>query len=339
MHRRHARSLPRLLAALGLLIAAAAPAAGLPTSPAPHPSAPQTTAPWAPAPLSLWVDPNTPAALQAAEYRRLGRTEDAALIDRIATRPQATWLTGANPGPTVRALTTEAARTGRTALLVAYYMPHRDCGSFSAGGADDAQDYRAYIDSFAEGLGDRAALVVLEPDAVPQALADCSQTGRVDPLGLLAHAVERLTQQPRTRVYVDAGNPGWITDVPWLARALRRAGVDGADGFALNVSNFQTTETVLSYGRRVADALGGSAHFVVDTSRNGNGPHTGVDAWCNPPGRALGSPPTTDTGIPGVDAYLWIKRPGESDGTCRGGPPAGHWWPQYALDLARAAHD
>ncbi|NEB04655.1 glycoside hydrolase family 6 protein [Streptomyces sp. SID13726] len=320
MHSRRVRSLPCLLAALALLLVAA----GLPA---------------APEPVSLWVDPSTPAALQAAEYRRLGRTEDAALMDRIAGRPQATWLTGANPGPTVRAATSGAALAGRTALLVAYHIPQRDCGSFSAGGADDAREYRAYVDSFAEGLGDRGALVVLEPDAVAQTLADCPQTGTADRLALLAYAVGRLKRQPHTRVYVDAGNPGWITDVSWLARALRRAGVDGADGFALNVSNFQTTATVTSYGRRLAEALGGDPHFVVDTSRNGNGPYIGVDAWCNPPGRALGSPPTTETGVPGVDAYLWIKRPGESDGTCRGGPPAGQWWPQYALDLARAAQD
>ncbi|MFG2519105.1 glycoside hydrolase family 6 protein [Streptomyces sp. NPDC048527] len=48
-------------------------------------------------------------------------------------------------------------------------------------------------------------------------------------------------------------------------------------------------------------------------------------------------PPTTLTGDDTLDAYLWIKRPGESDGTCRGGPSAGQWWPQYALGLAGAA--
>ena len=79
-------------------------------------------------------------------------------------------------------------------------------------------------------------------------------------------------------------------------------------------------------------------HFVVDTGRNGDGPYTGgADAWCNPPGRGLGAPPTTDTGVAGVDAHLWVKRPGESHGTCRGGPPAGGSRPQYALDLTRAA--
>ncbi|MFI2791482.1 glycoside hydrolase family 6 protein, partial [Kitasatospora sp. NPDC018614] len=46
-------------------------------------------------------------------------------------------------------------------------------------------------------------------------------------------------------------------------------------------------------------------------------------------------PPTTRTADPLVDAYLWIKRPGESDGTCKGGPKAGQWWETYALELAR----
>ena len=34
-----------------------------------------------------------------------------------------------------------------------------------------------------------------------------------------------------------------------------------------------------------------------------------------------------------LDAYLWVKAPGESDGTCNGGPYAGAWWPDYALRL------
>ena len=34
---------------------------------------------------------------------------------------------------------------------------------------------------------------------------------------------------------------------------------------------------------------------------------------------------------------LWVKQPGESDGTCRGGPKAGSWWTEVALELSRAA--
>jgi len=88
----------------------------------------------------------------------------------------------------------------------------------------------------------------------------------------------------------------------------------------------------------VTAALDGK-HFVVDTSRNGNGRPDGdtIDggpAFCNPPGRAIGQLPTTKTGDPLVDAFLWIKTPGESDGACNGAPAAGTWMPDYALGLA-----
>ena len=63
--------------------------------------------------------------------------------------------------------------------------------------------------------------------------------------------------------------------------------------------------------------------FVIDTSRNGN-PNTGhaagrfggatCDHWCNLRGARLGAAPTTDTGLDIVDAYFWVKTPGESDG-------------------------
>jgi two-component system OmpR family response regulator len=96
-----------------------------------------------------------------------------------------------------------------------------------------------------------------------------------------------------------------------------------------------TTARSLAYGRRLSRALG-ETHFVLDISRNGRGPlrePAQSQPWCNPPGRALGQRPRTSTGQPGVDPYLWIKQPGHSDGTCRGGPPAGTWWPDYALRL------
>jgi endoglucanase len=95
------------------------------------------------------------------------------------------------------------------------------------------------------------------------------------------------------------------------------------------------------------------AHIVVDTSRNGVQPTwAGALDWCNPPGRGLGARPTTSTGVQLVDAYLWAKTPGESDGACnRDGnaagtdsawgntvdPAAGAWFPAQALQLAQLA--
>src|SRR5439155_100801 len=126
-----------------------------------------------------------------------------------------------------------------------------------------------------------------------------------------------------------AGNAAWQPAGVMAAR-LRSAGIGAARGFALNVSNFRSTADSEAYGLAVSAALGGGVPFVIDTSRNGAGPAPG-NVWCNPPGRGLGTPPTTDTGRPLVDAYLWVKAPGESDGACNGGPPAGTWWPEYAL--------
>ena len=289
-----------------------------------------------PAPVSLWTAPDSRAAQQAAEWRRAGRTADAALMDRIATRPQAEWLNGPNPGPIVRADTTAAARAGRTAVLVAYYIPNRDCGQYSVGGARTAADYRVWVDEFAAALGDRGAYVIVEPDAVAQVVAGCTRIVAKERYALLAYAVDRFKRQPRTHVYLDAGNPSWIPEAWRLVDALKTSGAQRADGVALNVSNFQTDKASSAYGDWLSKDLGGK-HYVIDTSRNGNGPYTGTDAWCNPPGRALGTPPTTRTDTPLLDAYLWIKRPGESDGTCRGGPSAGQWWPSYALELARSA--
>ncbi|MFC8145932.1 glycoside hydrolase family 6 protein [Streptomyces paradoxus] len=281
----------------------------------------------------FWVDPEGPAARQARLWQRQGRGKDAELIRRIADQPVALWPAGGtDPAPTVKAAASAASREGKTAVLVAYNIPHRDCGEHSAGGAADGDAYRGWIGKFADALGETAALVVLEPDAVAHVVDGCTPGEyHAEREQLLGEAVARLKRQPNTKVYLDAGNAGWMEPAK-LVEPLKQAGIEQADGFALNVSGFRTNEVTTEYGVRLAEALGGK-HFVVDTSRNGNGPLPGV--WCNPPGRALGTPPTTGTGEPIVDAFLWIKRPGESDGTCEGGPAAGRWWPEYALELAR----
>jgi endoglucanase len=120
-----------------------------------------------------------------------------------------------------------------------------------------------------------------------------------------------------------------------MASRLNQAGVDHARGFSLNVANFFTTEEEIGYGEAISGLTNGK-NYVIDTSRNGNGaaPDSPLH-WCNPSGRALGVPPTTATAGPHADAYLWIKRPGESDGTCdKGDPPAGTFVNQYVIDLA-----
>ncbi|GAA2419926.1 glycoside hydrolase family 6 protein [Streptomyces glaucus] len=293
---------------------------------------PEGTAPF-------WVNPDGTAARQVAALEKAGKKAEAAQIRKIAEQPVAEWIGPENPEQEARGLTEAADRAGRTALLVLYNIPHRDCGQYSQGGAADGDAYRGWIDGVAKGIGDRPALVVLEPDAVLHLVDGCTPDEfHEERYDLLKGAVAKLTSLKNTKVYLDAGNAGW-GDPDQIFEPLKWAGVDQADGFAVNVSNFYSTEDSIAYGKRLSAKVGGK-HFVVDTSRNGNGPYTGGDPgerWCNPPGRALGETPTTKTADPLVDAYLWVKRPGESDGECKGGPKAGQWWSDYALKLAKAS--
>ena len=290
----------------------------------------------------LYVDPASPSAAQAKRWRDAGRGTDAAAMALLAKRPTAEWMVEATGvGERVRAEAQRAAEGGRTALLVAYHVPGRDCGNYSAGGSDSPTAYRAWARSFAHGIGPRRAIVIVEPDAIPQAIVQSclSEAAKAERYALIAYAVKTFARLPHTAVYIDAGNPGWVRPPTGLVAPLRAAGIARADGFALNVSNFYSTKKVISYGRALSRRLHG-AHFVIDTSRNGNGATLNDDAggpkWCNPPGRAIGHSPTTRTGRRKVDAYLWVKTPGASDGPCRAGaPPAGHWWPDYALALVR----
>ncbi|MFE4174898.1 glycoside hydrolase family 6 protein [Streptomyces sp. NPDC056909] len=284
-----------------------------------------------------WVNPDGTAARQVAAYTGEGDTRSAALIRKIAEQPVAEWIGPDTPEAQAKGFTEAAAKADRDALLVLYNIPHRDCGQFSKGGASDGDAYRAWVDQVAKGIGDRRATVILEPDAVLHLVDGCTPDQfHEERYDLLKGAIKRLKEQPATSVYLDAGNAGWQSPDA-LFEPLQWAGIGDADGFSVNVSNFYPTATSADFGKRLSEKVGGKP-FVIDTSRNGNGPYTGGDPgenWCNPPGRALGEAPTTDTGDPLVKAYLWVKRPGESDGDCKGGPKAGDWYPGYALDLAR----
>ncbi|MZD56817.1 endoglucanase [Streptomyces sp. SID5606] len=285
----------------------------------------------------FWVNPDGTAARQVASLAEAGKKDEAERIRRIAQQPTGEWISPENPEEQARGFTEAADEAGRTALLVLYNIPHRDCGQYSGGGAADGDAYRDFVDGVAKGIGDRSATVVLEPDAVLHLVDGCTpEQFHEERYALLNEAVGKLTALKNTKVYLDAGNAGW-GHPDQIFDPLKRAGVERADGFAVNVSNFYPTEESTAYGKQLSAKVGGKP-FVIDTSRNGNGPYTGGapdERWCNPPGRALGETPTTKTSDPLVDAYLWVKRPGESDGECKGGPKAGEWYPEYASELAR----
>jgi endoglucanase len=281
-----------------------------------------------------YIDPNSNARRQADAWRQ-SRPADAAAMDKVASQPQADWF-GDWSGDIRTAVSSRVstiASAGALPVLVAYNIPVRDCHGYSGGGASSPSAYRDWIRSFAAGIGTRRAIVVLEPDALAGmgCLSAADQSTR---LSLLSDAVTVLAGYSGVKTYIDAGHSRWQT-ANVIAGRLKSAGVARAAGFTLNVSNYLPTSEERTYGDQVSALVGGK-HFLVDTSRNGLGPSPDGQ-WCNAPGRALGDRPTTATGDPLADAWFWIKRPGESDGTCNGGPAAGQWWADYALGLARRA--
>ncbi|WP_418962974.1 glycoside hydrolase family 6 protein [Streptomyces lavendofoliae] len=305
--------------------------------PAPKPSVKKREESGDPAPRTVSASLYRHPASQVLDWVRAnpGDPRRAVIASRIADQPAAVWFAEYDPGAItgrVRAVTSGAAAAGRVPVLVPYAIPDRDCGGASQGGAPGLAAYDGWIRDFAAGLGGGPVVVVLEPDSI--ALADClSKAGRAARYASLARAGKTLrAANPRAKVYFDAGHSGWHTAAK-MAGALREAGAaTSGDGIFTNVANFHTTAEEAAYARRVLTALGGPSHLgaVIDTSRNGNGaPAPGE--WCDPAGRSLGRTPTTRTGDARIDAYLWIKLPGESDG-CSGA--AGEFSADYAYDLA-----
>ncbi|WP_344544134.1 glycoside hydrolase family 6 protein [Streptomyces levis] len=315
----------------------ALPSASASPSPSPSPSRSRAVRQQrgAPAAGRLYRHPDS----QVLDWVRThsGDPRHAVIASRIAEQPAAVWFAEYAPETVtarVAAVTSSGAAQGRVPVLVPYAIPGRDCGGHSQGGAPGLDAYDAWIDRFAAGLGSGEVIVVLEPDSVAQ--AECLSAGaRADRFASLARAGRVLkAANPRARVYFDAGHSGWNTpgrQAAWLRQA-GAASPDSSEGVFSNVSNFHTTADEIAYDRRVLDALGGPAGLgaVIDTSRNGNGAPADGE-WCDPAGRSLGRTPTLTTGEPRIDAYLWVKLPGESDG-CKGRP--GTFTASYAYDLA-----
>ena len=389
--------------------------------------------------------PNHGAIEQIADLTSSGNREDADLIREMIGTPQAVWFTAGTPKSVeqdVRNTVTRAAGKKSVPVLVAYNIPFRDCAQFSAGGATSVEEYLAWIDSFAAGIGDEQAVVILEPDGlgiIPwyttiDGVQEWCRPAEADPATaasdrflMLNYAVDALSELPNVSVYLDGTHSAWL-NVGDASHRLLQAGVQDADGFYLNVSNYQFTANSVEYGTWISKCItyvtavntgdygscgnqywnGGPAtnwtgaamdryqewrsepysgnpadlawntvginsrydlilgsthpttHFVIDTSRNGQGPweppagvYPDPQDWCNPPDRGLGLRPTADTGIALLDAYLWVKIPGESDGECTRGlgptgtvdpewgivdPGAGQWFPEMALQLAQNAN-
>lgn len=283
-------------------------------------------------PRTLYSAPNSEAAAAQTQLASSGSVEKANSLSRIVNTPTAVWLGDWTKSvkSTTASLMASANAANAIPQIVLYNIPLRDCTGPGPVGKARSDAYRAWIDEVRAGMGMTKAIVIIEPDALAHIPACLSSAGASERISMIAYAASVMEAQG-SYVYVDAGNSAWLP-AKTIAPLLERAGVGGPVGFSLNVSNYRPTNAEASYGNSISALLPGSPTFVIDVSRNG----AAVDptVWCNATQAKLGVAPTLRAGLTRVDGLLWIKRPGESDGTCNGGPSAGAFWVAGALALS-----
>jgi endoglucanase len=283
-------------------------------------------------PGGLYADPTTDATAAAARLQSEGQTASAALIRQISSQPTALWLGDWFDDAQLKTVLAQnvaaAKKAGKTLVVVTYAVPNRDCGGQSAGGLS-ASAYVEWNRTVASALKGTGTVVLVEPDSLAM-LGNAACAGESERrISMIKSAVDILTAAKLT-IYLDAGNSHWVQpDV--MAGLLEEVGIAKTRGFFTNVSNYYPVDQERAYAETLSKLVG-DKHYVIDVSRNGNGWR---GAWCNPPGAALGQDPHVTAGTTGLDALLWVKHPGLSDGECNGGPAAGQWWESYALDLVR----
>ena len=164
----------------------------------------------------------------------------------------------------------------------------------------------------------------------------------------------------------------------WMGRNQKAAGLQRSTGTGRRVKNSRVCHEYLElqYGQQSGwQALGPSnpcpdeltyakkldeaftavgitgKKFIIDTSRNGKPTRSTWSSWCNVQAAGLGPRPQASPD-PLIDAYFWVKPPGESDGTsdpksprkdpsCKSGdsmpgsPEAGEWFQSTSSNWSR----
>lgn len=274
-----------------------------------------------------------------------------ALLAKIASQPEenrwSLYSAGGGPGAVYSQVSSffchnMAADPRAIPIFSTYFLYQR-------GYCEPASTILAYrsrferqINEMAAAIGRRPAILLMELDAIGS--ARCMQrTGALRYWeGDIAYEIGRVAALPHVVAYIEAGYAD-ANPPGWTARVLRAVGATRIRGFFTNDTHNDWTIREIQWGRRVS-RLSGGLHFIVNTATNGRGPllnpdpvHQGIEDLCNAPGRGLGPRPTTFTGYGLVDAFLWTGVPGNSAGSCHGGPPPGIFWAARAVGLAARA--
>ena len=281
-----------------------------------------------------------------------GLAHKVAMLSKIASEPEpqriSIYSMGGGPGAifgqTQKVICQNA--TADPGAIVAFntYFLHP-----TLGGCANAAQVNAYMPTFkrqinemAAAIDKRPALILAEIDALGSSACIARHGGLGAWEAALKYEVDTFEALPHTVVYVEGGYSD-SNSVAYTAKALNAVGVNKIQGFFTNDTHNQWTINEIRWATKIATRTHG-AHFIVNTSSNGQGPKLnphpttqGVEDLCNPPGRGLGPKFNTDTGFPYADAFMWTHPPGNASG-CGGGPSAGVFWPAYAIGLAQRAN-
>ncbi|KAI4841612.1 glycoside hydrolase [Aureobasidium sp. EXF-8845] len=277
--------------------------------------------------------------------------------------------------------------------FVVYDLPNRDCAALSSNGEltvanDGLTKYKAYIDSIAAIIKKHSTTkvaLIIEPDSLGNLVtnsnvAKCQEAHDAYISGV-EYAIKTLNFD-NVAMYLDGGHGGWLgwpanigPAADLFASIYTAAGKPKSlRGIATDVSNYNAYQlaTAPSYTQsnpnfdeqRYVNALaplltaqGFPAHFIIDQGRSGVQPTSQLQQgdWCNVINTGFGTRPTTNTGDALVDAIVWVKPGGESDGTSdsssarydahcgyadalKPAPEAGTWFQAYFEQLLKNAN-
>jgi len=253
-------------------------------------------------------------------------------------------------------------------------IPTRDCNSLaSAGGASSLETYKGYVDDISNTISqypNTKVVMVVEPDTLGNLVTGSSEACKtVHTLhkNALSYAVDIFGNMENVSVYLDAAHGKWLSGVADKAAKVIKEVLDNAPngkirGLSTNISNYQPVYSEYKYHEKLngeLEKLGITGmRFIVDTGRNGVDITEAFNinqTWCNFIGTGFGERPRGNPdpiNMPLLDAYMWLKTPGEADGSdtgsradpvCAredslpGSPDAGQWFHDYFVQLLENA--
>ncbi|KAF1915702.1 1, 4-beta cellobiohydrolase [Ampelomyces quisqualis] len=280
------------------------------------------------------------------------------------------------------------------AAFVIYDLPGRDCAAKASNGELPVGSLSVYKSEYIDPIvaifkkyPNTAIALVIEPDSLPNLVTNSNlQTCKDSASGYrdgVAYALKSLNL-PNIAMYIDAGHGGWLgwndnlkPGAKGLADVYKAAGSPKqVRGIATNVAGWNSYDLSPGEFSKAADAqwnkaqnekqyvaifspelksAGMPSQAIIDTGRNAvTGLRKEWGHWCNVKGAGFGVRPTGSTGNSLVDAFVWVKPGGESDGTSdtsadrydsfcgyedayQPSPEAGQWNQAYFEDLVRNA--